>query len=149
MLLTNHSLTGVALGLTIDNPVVLVPVAVASHLVLDSTPHFGIPQLDFRSPKGFIIGSIDFGVSLAVLATALVIFPGRRLQVGLGWLGAVSPDLLYLPEIFFKKCISGKFGDLHKWVQWSESIWPGALTDAAWATLMIVVILHYYLACYT
>jgi hypothetical protein len=143
MLLTNHSLTGVALGLSIDNPLVLAPTAVASHLVLDSTPHFGIPQLNFRSLKGFIIGSVDFGVSLAVVTTALLLFPGRRWQVALGWFGAVFPDLLYLPEIFLKRRISGRFGDLHKWVQWSETIWPGSLTDALWATLMIVVILHH------
>jgi hypothetical protein len=149
MLLTNHSMTGVVLGLSIDDPIILAPAAVVSHLVLDSTPHFGIPKLNFRSLKGFIIGSIDFGLSLLVLALALVLFPGRRGLVALGWLGAVSPDLLYLPEIFLKKRISGKFGDFHSWVQWSETIWPGALTDAAWATLMVVIILERVRSCYT
>jgi hypothetical protein len=149
MLLTNHSLTGIVLGLSIDDPVVLAPVAVASHLVLDSTPHFGLPGLSFRSPKGFIIGSIDFGVSLCVLVASLVLFPGRRGLVALGWLGAVSPDLLYLPEIFLKKRVSGKFGDFHHWVQWSETLWPGLLTEVAWASLMIVVILEHLGSCYT
>jgi hypothetical protein len=149
MLLTNHSLTGVVLGLTIDDPVILAPAAVASHLILDSTPHFGIPKLNFRSSKGFIIGSIDFGLSLCVLATGLILFPGRRGLVALGWLGAVSPDLLYLPEIFLKKRISGRFGDFHSWIQWSETIWPGALTDAAWGTLMIIIILEQLRSCYT
>ena len=143
MLLTNHSLTGVVLGLSIDNPVVLAPTAVASHLVLDSTPHFGIPELNFRSIKGFTIGSIDFGLSLCVLGAGLVLFPGRRGLVALGWLGAVSPDLLYLPEIFLKKRVSGKFGDLHRRIQWSETIWPGALTDATWAVVMLIIIIDY------
>ena len=35
MLLTNHTLTGVLLGLTIDSPAVLAPTAVASHLGLN------------------------------------------------------------------------------------------------------------------
>ncbi len=149
MLLTNHSLTGVVLGLTVDDPAILVPAAIGSHLILDATPHFGIPKLNFRRPKGFIIGSVDFGISLCVLIIAIIAFPGRRGLVALGWLGAVSPDLLYLPEIFLKKRISGKFGDFHSWIQWSETIWPGVLTDAAWGILMIVVILERLGSCYT
>ena len=39
MLLTNHALTGTVLGLSIDNEVILVPVAFASHFVLDGLPH--------------------------------------------------------------------------------------------------------------
>lgn len=143
MLLTNHSLTGVVLGLSIDDPVILVPAAVASHLVLDSTPHFWIREKGLRSLRGFVIGSVDFGMSLVVVTTALIIFPGRRWQIALGWFGAVFPDLLYLPEIFLKKRISGKFGDFHKWVQWSETLWPGILTEVVWATLMLVIILRH------
>ena len=146
MLLTNHSLTGVVLGLSIDDPYLLAPTAVGSHLVLDSLPHFGIPKLNFRSPKGFIIGSIDFFFSLCVLLTALLLFPNRRFLIAVGWFGAVLPDLFYLTEIFLKVRISYKFGDFHSWVQWSETVWPGTLMDLSWAALMISIILRYLLS---
>jgi hypothetical protein len=147
MLFLNHGLTGIALGLSIDDPVILVPSAVASHLVLDATPHFGYHDVsfeskngtEFRIPKVFFTGLIDGVIAVALLITALSLFPERRTLITIGWFGAVAPDLLYLPEVIAKTSISGKFGAFHEWIQWYERE-PGLITEIIWFGLMSTVI---------
>lgn len=139
MLLTNHALTGVVLGTFIENELVLAPVAFASHLALDCTPHFGLKVLDFRSPKGFIIGALDFAGALTVLGVSLYIAPERASHTIIGWLGATMPDLFYLFEIFAKTTVFPKFRKFHSWIQWSETPW-GLITDAIWASAMIYIL---------
>ena len=150
MLFTNHGLTGVALGLHIDNPALLVPAAVASHLLLDAAPHFGFSDVhfssqdgtEFRIPKVFITALVDGLCAIGVLIAALGAFPERRGHILIGWISAVVPDLLYIPETLFKLKISGKFGDFHKRIQWYERE-LGIITELIWLTLMSWVILHY------
>jgi hypothetical protein len=152
VLLTNHALTGVWLGSIIESPLLGYPVGVISHLALDSTPHaawdsnpfltYKVKQPDipgmpyFKEPRNFILGSLDFAGALTILAVGLVIFPHRRIQIAAGWLGAVSPDLLYLPEIFFQKRILPAFKSFHHRIQWSESPY-GIPVEILWATLML------------
>lgn len=152
MLLTNHTLTGVLLGLTIDNPVLLAPTAVASHLALDMTPHFGHKSLsgNFRSVRFLILGSADFALSIAVTITACIIWPERFVNILIGVVGAALPDLTYIPIIVFG------WARLERWfsfyrpmirflgsIQWYEKP-PGLITEIAWAMLMIWI-LHNYL----
>ncbi len=146
MLLTNHTLTGVLLGLTIDNPLVLAPTAVASHLLLDATPHFGTQTIKASFPRGrafILIGAVDFGASVAVTAVACLLWPARIPAVLVGVLGACLPDLTYIPLVIFGR------GNLERWlpfyrpmlkfladIQWYER--PlGAITEAFWAMLML------------
>jgi len=151
MLLTNHALTGIWLGSVIDQPVLGFPAGVASHLILDSTPHalwmpgpfrYTYPKTDnpglphFKEPRGFIIGSLDFAGALTILGVGLFIFPQRRGQIVAGWLGAVGPDLLYLPEIFFHRRFFARFKRFHSNIQWSESPY-GIITEVIWALLML------------
>ncbi len=139
MLLTNHALTGVVLGTVIENEVVLAPIAFGSHLLLDSLPHFGIDGLDFRTPKGFIIGSIDFAGALTVLGLSLIIAPERASHTIIGWLGATLPDLFYLFEIFGKRTVFPAFRKFHSSIQWSETP-PGTIVDVIWGSLMLYLL---------
>jgi hypothetical protein len=139
MLLTNHALTGVVLGTYIENELILAPIAFSSHLVLDSLPHFGIKGLSFRTPKGFIIGSIDFAGAITVLVVSLIIAPERASHTIVGWLGATLPDLFYLFEIFAQKTVFPRFRRFHAWIQWAESP-PGTIVDAVWAVFMISIL---------
>ena len=139
MLLTVHALTGVTLGTVIENELILAPAAFGSHLVLDSVPHFGIKDLDFRTRKGLIVGSLDFAGALLVLATSIFIAPERFAHTFIGWLGATLPDLFYIPEVFFDLRPFPRFKAFHHRIQWSES--PlGTVIDIIWGTLMALVL---------
>jgi hypothetical protein len=147
MLLTNHVLTGTLLGLTIDNPVVLAPTAVASHLALDMTPHFGFdrpPSIEptFREPAFIILGSLDFAASLAATLGACLIWPHRAGHILIGVVGAALPDLTYIPIIVFSKRILKLIPgyqamiDFLVRIQWYEKP-PGLITEIIWAGLML------------
>jgi hypothetical protein len=48
MTATNHAITGAIVGLAISNPVLALPLAFASHFLIDMLPHFG-----FEGNRGF------------------------------------------------------------------------------------------------
>ncbi len=150
MLLTNHVLTGIVLGLTIDNPVLLAPTAVASHLVLDMTPHFGLPGTkpdhpNFRTRSFIVLGALDFTASIIVVAAACIIWPQRALNILVGTVGAALPDLTYIPLVVFGKLVY----KLMPWyrtmisflarIQWYEKP-PGLITEVVWASLMLYLL---------
>jgi hypothetical protein len=146
MLLTNHTLTGVFLGLSIDNPVALAPTAVASHLVLDAVPHFGASIIrgdgDKRRLGFLILGSIDFALSVGVTVAACVLWPWRAGNIIIGALGADLPDLTYIPIILFRRGPVFKLLPFYEpmqrffsFIQWYEKP-PGAITEVLWFALM-------------
>jgi hypothetical protein len=146
MLLTNHVLTGALLGLAIDNPYVLAPTAVASHLVLDMTPHFGYITAkngaQTRAPMFIMLGALDFPAALAVTAAACLAWPSRLPSILIGVLGATLPDLVYIPPIALGPRRAFRlpgYEALIKFlarIQWSET--PlGLITEVIWAALML------------
>lgn len=150
MLLTNHVLTGIFLGLAIDEEAVLLPTAVASHLAMDMVPHFGFPKdaedHGFRSRSFLFIGGLDFLASAVVLGAFCIALPQRSGHIILGAFGAALPDLTYIPEIVFgkriyrlfpwlKRLIYGFLGPIQRY----ES--PlGTVVDGVWALLMLHVL---------
>lgn len=139
MLLTNHALTGVVLGLSIENEVVLVPVAFASHFVLDATPHFGGSQINFKSPRWLLLGAVDFTMACSVVVVACLVWPRRIPHVLLGAFFACLPDLFYIPEIMFGWKLDGALRKFHSGIQWSETTW-GLITEGVWASLMLILL---------
>jgi hypothetical protein len=69
---TNHALAGVAIGAVVRRPVPAFVIGVASHVLMDMTPHFGEPDMDedefLRLAR--IDGSIGLGITAAVAAAA-------------------------------------------------------------------------------
>jgi hypothetical protein len=152
-LLTNHTLTGVVLGLSIDNPWVLAPTAVASHLVMDAIPHFGHPAVAGSGDKrqrGFVIlGSIDFTLSIAITVAACIIWPSRILNILVGVFGADLPDFTYIPIIMFGRDrifrLFPFYAPLQRflgWIQWYEKP-PGAITEILIALIMLTLLRGY------
>lgn len=146
MLLTNHTLTGIVLGLTIDNPVALGPAAVASHLLLDMTPHFWFRKTPhdrgFREPKFLVFGTLDFIVSLTLVAAICILRPDRTINIIIGAVGAALPDLTYIPIIVFGQRLIYKIPGYRTMIaflshiQWYEK--PlGLITEVIWASLML------------
>jgi hypothetical protein len=89
---TNHALAGAAIGALVRRPVPAFVIGVASHVLMDMTPHFGEPDMDedefFRLAR--IDGSIGLVVTAAVAAAAP---PSVRRSALAGLAGACLIDL--------------------------------------------------------
>lgn len=160
MLLTNHTLTGVALGLLTGHPAVALPVGVLSHLFQDMLPHYGPDrrsdadknrraphQLDhnysYRDKYFLIVGSIDFCLSLSIAVTAAYHWPAAAWSIGAGVLGATLPDLTYIPVVVFSR------PRIERWFPWYRQMllflgriqrWErpwGITVELAWAAALI------------
>lgn len=147
MLLTNHTLTGVLLGLTVDHPALLAPAAVASHLGMDMLPHFGYAPIkdQFRAPMFLVWGVLDVAASAAVVGAACVAWPQRIPHILLGTFGAALPDLVYVPIAFLGKQRIYRIPGYRTMInflgriQWYEK--PlGFITEVLWAGLILYLL---------
>lgn len=99
MLVTNHVLSGAAIGAAVRNPWAAFPLGFASHLALDSTPHWG----RFRDRDQFLKVAVADGLTgLAAMGLAAAAAgPGQRAGVVAGMVGAALPDLNKPGQVFF------------------------------------------------
>lgn len=139
MLLTNHTLTALALTQVFQNPAAIAPLALASHFAIDALPHFNHPKWPFKSRPWLTLATIDNLVALGITITALVIRPEQWLLIVVAVFFASLPDLLFLADIFFKKPIKNHFTRFHSYIQWSQTV-PGILGELSWALFMLAVI---------
>jgi hypothetical protein len=92
----NHALTGALIGLTVPEPLIAVPLAVASHFVLDALPHYGVT----KSNNEAFMRSTRFKYYLVLDAVACVALVfGLAFSHPLNWLlaalcafAAAAPD---------------------------------------------------------
>jgi hypothetical protein len=91
MLVTNHVLSGALIGAVVRRPVPAFLIGVASHFVLDATPHWG----QWRDRDAFLRVAVPDGLTgLAVMAVFTAVAPpSRRAAVVAGMTGAALPDI--------------------------------------------------------
>jgi hypothetical protein len=135
MTITNHTLTGIVLSHYIHNPFVLAPAAFASHLVMDSLPHFGHPKWPFSSRGWLRQATVDNIIALGLFAAALVQSPHHWGLTLIGVFFATLPDLLFIPELLFGKPPLPTFRRFHARVQSSHTV-PGIAVELLWAAGM-------------
>jgi len=99
--ITNHVLAGAVIGLVAPRrPAKVALVAVGSHFVLDSVPHWGIDD-DARFRK---VAIVDGLIGLATMRAVLGAVPrGTRVAVLAGMLGAALPDADKPMDMFFHR----------------------------------------------
>jgi hypothetical protein len=91
----NHAMTGALIGLTIGNPVVAVPLAIASHFVLDAIPHYADDKRVPINSKIFAIELVVDAVLCGLLVLALFLrTPDDWLVPSISALAAASPDFM-------------------------------------------------------
>lgn len=100
MFITNHVLAGAVIGLVAPRrPARVALVAVGSHFVLDSVPHWGIHDDDATFRK---VAIVDGLIGLATMRAVMGAVPrGTRVAVLAGMLGAAFPDADKPMEMFF------------------------------------------------
>lgn len=123
MTATNHTITGVLIGLSVHQPVVAIVLAVLSHFVLDAIPHYSDPKLIGKKLAPVL--AVDFSVALAVLGSLLVLRPQYWLLAVVCGIAAASPDLMWFPR--WVRDLLGRPGKplngvmrFHSKIQWAE-----------------------------
>lgn len=105
----NHVLTGAVIGAVIKEPAAALPLALASHFVLDSLPHFGFSSWEERKKYKNLLEIV-----LIVDAIMLVAVVSLLLNTSATWLViacaaiAVAPDLVWV----YRYIVPERFGKL-------------------------------------
>lgn len=134
MTATNHAVTGAVIGLTVVNPWLAVPAAVASHLVCDAIPHYG-GSVSLNSKKFKVYLIIDASLCIALVGFLFLYAGPAWLLAAVCAFAATSPDLIWIRKFrvtnegkSFRPSLVEKF--LGK-IQWFERP-SGALVEAVW-----------------
>jgi hypothetical protein len=127
MLETPHVAVGAAIAVAIPNPFIAIPLAFASHFILDKIPHWNphsyteIQKFGKISDKTKVFEIIDVGLALIVgfsIASRTLPTQGHFITIILASLASVLPDLIKTP--FFLFGVRG--GMLKKWIDFERSI---------------------------
>jgi hypothetical protein len=99
MLVTNHVLSGAAVGAAVGAPVPAFALGIVSHFVVDAVPHWG----GWDSHRSFMrIAVADGLVGLATIGVVVAATErSRRAAVLAGVVGAALPDLNKPAVVFF------------------------------------------------
>lgn len=140
MLETPHVLVGAAIATAIPNPAISIPLALASHVLLDRIPHWNphfyteTQKYGRPTPKSTAIAIVDSAVALtAGLCLAARFLPnyGGAISVIAACLASVLSDQIKMPYFFFNQR-TGFFKiwtELERSWQVSISFVPGMLTQ--------------------
>lgn len=128
MLETPHALLGAAIAVKTGNPLLAIPLAFASHFILEKVPHWN-PHLNNEIKKhskitrqSTIIVIVDATCALVSgSAIALSFLPDWKmvLTVLFSSFFAVLPDLIEAPYFFLKKRNSPF---IKKWIKFQKSV---------------------------
>jgi len=123
-----HVAVGAAIATKIPNPIIAIPLALASHLVLDRIPHWHPHTYTEIKKKGKLSPpTIAFSLTDNFLALGLGLFvayqplPDWRhsLVIIFSCLAAVIPDLIKYPYFLFPWA---RGGIIKKWVDFERSL---------------------------
>lgn len=127
MLYTPHFLTGAAIAHVVPNPLLFVPLGVASHILLDLTPHndFDIqPGITLRGllhlpkrQKLILFGAMSIDFLLMGMAAFWLVFIRKEYVLFAGGLAGIAPDAIEQGMMLFGKSLPGWFNGL----QWRVS----------------------------
>ena len=153
MLETPHVFVGAAIAVAIPNPFVAIPLAFASHFILEMVPHWN-PHLNtetekyghptVRSTKIVVADSLTALTGGSVIAASVLPNFGHAATILLACLASVLPDLIEAPYFFLK--IKNKM--ILKWISFQKSIQsdttliPGLITQFITILAAIVWIKH-------
>lgn len=133
-------MVGAAIATKIPNPLIAIPLAFASHFVLEMVPHWN-PHLNTETQKygrptqkSTILVIID--CSLALIGGIFIAYQAlpdtaHALTILLASLASILPDLIEAPYFFLKakNKIIEKWINLQKSIQNDTSVVPGLLTQ--------------------
>ena len=149
MLETPHVALGAAIAVAIPNPIISIPLAFASHFILDMTPHWN-PHLNTETKKyGRLTNKtlliIGFDLATAVLLTGFLAhraIPDSTLSTNilLSSFASILPDIVEGPYFLFGW--KNKFIEI--WMKFQKSIQADANIFWGLLTQIITIIATLY-----
>lgn len=139
MLETPHVALGTAIVISIPNPLISIPLAFASHFLLDMTPHWNphlnteTKKLGHLSNKTLLIIGID--LASAIILTGLIYKYTNNPYVFLGSFASILPDVVEGP--YFLWGWKNKYVNL--WMKFQKSIQSDA--NIFWGLLTQVLVI--------
>ncbi|RJR26925.1 hypothetical protein C4561_04065 [candidate division WWE3 bacterium] len=152
MLLTPHTLVGIAIGASIPNPQIAVPLAFVMHFMGDMVPHWDfytdttIEQRQTGWRPIAVMADFGLGIATGTFFTLYALWiagdASLALNIFLCGIAAVLPDALTAPVMFSKNpnFISKLLGKIQSALQFSAPVIFGLLTQilvSAFAFLLI------------
>lgn len=143
MLQTPHVVVGMAIAIKTGSPEIAIPLALASHFVLDRVPHWNphtyTEAMKYGIPKRatILLTVLDIGCAFALsfyLASLFLPDYSRAFVILLAAGASVLPDIAKYPFFLFKKV---RYGLYEKYVKWERSMqtdvsfYPGVFTQIA------------------
>jgi hypothetical protein len=145
MLTTPHLLVGAAIGAQIGpaHPLIVVPVAGASHFVLDSIPHLmGFIEVEDLDKKDvlFVLGDVILGVGILLLLSL------NNPNWEILWIGAVAgmlPDFHHTAQVLFGPDFLKRYTKVHMRFHYKKPLrlLPGLATQFFTSLASIFLIL--------
>ncbi|MCX6706262.1 MAG: hypothetical protein NTV24_04145 [Candidatus Woesebacteria bacterium] len=128
MLETPHALLGAVIAVKLGNPALSIPIAFASHFILEKVPHWN-PHLTketikYGQPTKQSTTIVIIDSSLALILGSAIAFsqaPNTAMVIGtlLSSFAAVLPDLIEAPY-FFLKVRNNKY--IKRWIKFQKGI---------------------------
>lgn len=145
----NHALTGAIIGLVSGEPLLAVPLAIASHFICDAIPHYGKGPESIKEDLFKNLLYIDAALCfLLVVVLAWQQPPHWQLAAVCAFLAA-APDFLSFNR--FIKARQGKpwkpsmYAKFATGIQWFER--PiGAVVEAVWFVVAVGILVPYLLS---
>lgn len=136
MLGFNHTIAGVLIAVAVKEPLLVAPLAVASHFAMDALPHHGNDPAFIRGTASYNRKVVLDGIlSLLVYAAAIIMWPTLFGIITVGAFFAILPDLFWPLALHIKQ--TGPlwaFFKFHKRIQQYETP-GGAWVEYGWAIL--------------
>ncbi|MFI5270658.1 MAG: hypothetical protein ACHQT9_01260 [Candidatus Saccharimonadales bacterium] len=146
----NHALTGAAIGFIVTEPALSVPLAFASHFVLDVIPHSGSSRdknVELKSKMFKYILIIDSILCILFIAILALFHPHNWVIAAICAFVAAMPDFYSFPKYLRARRNKnqkeqGLYGKFASNIQWFER--PiGWFVEAAWFIALIIILLPF------
>lgn len=146
---TNHVMTGAVIASAVRQPALAIPLAFASHFVLDAIPHFGIYENDVIRRNAHWLFRTVISIDIPLMLVLLVVVP-HLASAKLAWgtvlasmLAAVLPDSIWVyrfaKEVKTKKWEPGGwYPRFHQAIQWFERP-AGLVVELVWLGAMSII----------
>jgi hypothetical protein len=145
MTATNHMMAGAVVATGVHQPLLVVPLAVLSHFLLDMLPHFGIHEDDVKRRNDHPLFRYILVVDVALTLVLLAVLPFFLKQIVNGWVVAGGMLLAWIPDsVWIHRFVRERRGTIlpqslitrfHQRIQWFERpvgivvelLWFGAM----------------------
>lgn len=142
-------MTGAVIAVVVKQPVLVIPLSLLSHFVLDMMPHFGL-NLDVLERNKSRFAQTVVSADLLLLLPALIIVPILVDPVISGWLcfaamiAAISPDFAwvyrFINEVRTKTFRpETRFNKIHRGIQRLERPW-GLAIEVAYLVIISIIL---------